>query len=156
MIDETDGKNGAATAPTTASAARNRSGQFTSANPGRPKGARNKTTVAVESLMMKQAKQITKKCLELALAGDLVAIKLVLDRIAPPVKSRPTPFAFPVTGLTPDALPEIYEMILSQVASGDVSSAEALDTLKSLEAYRNAETTTKLIEMVDQLKKGRA
>lgn len=56
-----------------------------SGNPaGRPKGARHKTTVAVEALLAGQAEGLTQKAIELALAGDTVALRLCLDRLAPP------------------------------------------------------------------------
>jgi hypothetical protein len=42
-----------------------------SGNPqGRPKGARNKTTVATEQLLDGEAEAITKKAIELAKSGD--------------------------------------------------------------------------------------
>ena len=42
-----------------------------SGNPqGRPKGARNKTTVATEQLLDCEAEAITKKAIELAKSGD--------------------------------------------------------------------------------------
>jgi Family of unknown function (DUF5681) len=50
-----------------------------SGNPdGRPKGARNKTTVAVEALLDGDAEAITRKAIELAKAGDGAAIRLLL------------------------------------------------------------------------------
>ena len=55
-----------------------------SPNPaGRPKGARNKTTMAVEALLEGEAQALTRKALELALAGDTTALRLCLERIAP-------------------------------------------------------------------------
>ena len=59
-----------------------------SGNPtGRPKGARNKATLAAEALLDGEAEQITRKAIEKAKAGDMVAIRLCLDRIAPPEKT---------------------------------------------------------------------
>ena len=52
-----------------------------SGNPkGRPKGARNKATLAAEALLDGDAETITKKAIELAKAGDLTAIRLCLRR----------------------------------------------------------------------------
>ena len=70
-----------------------------SGNPsGRPKGSRNKATLAVETLLDGEAEVITRKAIELAKKGDLVAIRLCLDRIAPPRKDRPIPFSLPALG----------------------------------------------------------
>jgi len=38
---------------------RNTAGQFTAGNTGRPKGARNKTTIAIEGLLQGQAEALT-------------------------------------------------------------------------------------------------
>jgi Family of unknown function (DUF5681) len=46
-----------------------------SGNPaGKPKGARNKTTLAVEALLDGEAETLTRKAIELAKAGDLAAL----------------------------------------------------------------------------------
>ena len=60
-----------------------------SGNPkGRPKGARNKATLAMETLLNGEAATLTRKTVEMALAGDTTALRLCLDRIMPPRKDR--------------------------------------------------------------------
>lgn len=55
-----------------------------SGNPsGRPKGAKNKTTLAAESLLKDHAEAITQKVIDLALQGDLLALKMCMDRLLP-------------------------------------------------------------------------
>ena len=67
-----------------------------SGNPaGRPKGARHATTVAIEALLEGEAETIARKAIDAAKAGDMVAIRLVLDRICPPRKSRPIHIELP-------------------------------------------------------------
>ena len=64
-----------------------------SGNPdGRPKGARNATTLALEALLDGQANALTQKAIDLALTGDMAALRLCLDRILPPRKDRPVMF----------------------------------------------------------------
>ncbi len=61
-----------------------------SGNPsGRPKGARNKTTIAVEALLEGEAEALTRKAIERALAGDSVALRIWhgQDRAASPGSS---------------------------------------------------------------------
>jgi Family of unknown function (DUF5681) len=61
-----------------------------SGNPaGKLKGTRNKTTLAVMALLDGEAETITRKAIQLAKEGDLTALRLCLDRIAPPRKDRP-------------------------------------------------------------------
>ena len=54
-----------------------------SGNPaGKPKGARNKATLAVEALLDGEAEELTRKAIELAKAGDIPALRICLDRRA--------------------------------------------------------------------------
>ena len=48
---------------------------FPKGNAGRPKGARNKVTVAVESLLDGEGEGLTRKAIELAMKGDTTALR---------------------------------------------------------------------------------
>ena len=50
---------------------RNTAGQFTAGNSGRPKGARNKATIAVESLLQGQAEALTQTAMVKAFSTEL-------------------------------------------------------------------------------------
>ena len=53
-----------------------------SGNPsGRPQGSRNKATLALESLLDGQAEVLTQKAVDMALEGDMQALRLCLERI---------------------------------------------------------------------------
>src|SRR3978361_2276837 len=55
-----------------------------SGNPaGKPAGTRNATTLAVEQLLHGEAEAITRKAIEMAKEGDTIALRLVLERVAP-------------------------------------------------------------------------
>ena len=74
----------------------------TSGNPrGRPSGSRHKTTLAMEELLDGEAEKLTRKAIDLALAGDMVALRLCLDRTIPPRRDRPVLFALPAVETTP-------------------------------------------------------
>jgi Family of unknown function (DUF5681) len=61
----------------------------TSGNPsGRPKGARNKATIAAEALLDGEAESLTRKLVEKAKEGDVGALRFCLDRICPPRRGR--------------------------------------------------------------------
>ena len=61
-----------------------------SGNPlGRPAGSRHKTTLAMEALLDGEAEKLTRKAIDLALAGDMVALRLCLDRTIPPGETDP-------------------------------------------------------------------
>jgi hypothetical protein len=55
-----------------------------SGNPtGRPKGTRNRATRLAESLLDGEARALARKAVELALGGDVTALKLCLERLIP-------------------------------------------------------------------------
>ena len=74
---------------------RNTDGKFSDGNAGRPKGSRNKATIAIESLLEGQAEALTQTAIAKALEGDSIALRLCMDRIAPPMKDKPV--VFPLT-----------------------------------------------------------
>ena len=106
-----------------------------SGNPqGRPKGARNKTTVATEQLLDGEAEAITKKAIELAKSGDLAAIRICMDRIVPPRKDRPVPFLIPKLEKATDAV-MASTAIVEAVASGDLTPSEAAELSKVVDGF---------------------
>ena len=73
---------------------RNTAGKFTSGNSGRPKGARNKKTLAIESLLEGQAEALTQTAISKALEGDGLALRVCMERIAPAPKDKSVSFPF--------------------------------------------------------------
>ena len=95
-----------------------------SGNPtGKPKGARNKTTLAIEALFDGEAETLTRKAIELAKEGDMVALRLCLDRIAPAKKDAPVAFELPALESAADAA-KAAGAILEAVAIGDLTPSE--------------------------------
>ena len=106
-----------------------------SGNPrGRPPGSRNKTTRAIDALLDGEAEALTRKAIELAKAGDLVALRLCLDRICPPRKDRPVRFALPELRTAADAK-LAASALLKAVADGDLTPSEASEIGRLLDSY---------------------
>jgi hypothetical protein len=61
------------------------------------------TTLAVEALLDGEAETITRKAIKLAKDGNMAALRLCLDRIAPPRKDRPVLFELPPVSSAADA-----------------------------------------------------
>ena len=109
-----------------------------SGNPsGRPRGSRNATTIALESLLNGQAKALTQKAVDLALAGDLVALRICLDRILPIRKNRPIEFVLPPIKTIADA-PKAIGAITEAVARGEITVTDAADISRLVETYVRA------------------
>ena len=67
-----------------------------SGNPaGKAKGTRNRTTLAIEALLAGEAEELTRKAIEMAKEGDGPALRMCLDRLAPPRKDAPVCFDLP-------------------------------------------------------------
>jgi Family of unknown function (DUF5681) len=117
---------------------------------GKPKGTRNKTTLAVEALLDGEAETLTRKAIELAKAGDLTALRVCLDRIAPPRKDRPVTFDLPPISSAADAA-KAAAALLEAVALGDLTPAEASELGKLIEAYIKALEATDFAERLTKL-----
>lgn len=92
---------------------RDRRGRFVrgvSGNPlGRPVGILNEATRIATLLLGGEAKALTRKAIELALEGDLAALRLCLDRIIAPQREPPAAFALPAPNHPDDATGAIPE-----------------------------------------------
>jgi hypothetical protein len=125
---------------------------FRAGNPGRPKGARNATTLALESLLDGQATALTQKAIELALTGDLTALRICLDRILPPRKDRPVTFDFPAITSIAEAATTMSS-VLTAVAAGEITPAEASEISKLVDTYVKAVEATELAERITRLER---
>ena len=128
-----------------------KSGQ--SGNPnGRPKGALNKATLATKALLDGEAEALTRKAVELAKAGNPVALRLCLERFLPPRKDRPISFNLPKVEGVQD-LPKVLGAILEAVAQGEITPGEGQTLTAMLDAYRKGLETTDLEARITALEK---
>jgi len=103
---------------------------------GKPKGARHRTTRAIESLLEGQYEALTQKAVSMALGGDAVALRLCLDRIAPPRKDAPISIELPAVRSAADAV-EASAAVLAAVADGEISPDEAGRVMALLTAHKS-------------------
>src|SRR5215813_6488797 len=106
-----------------------------SGNPyGRPKGARNRATVAAEQLLDGEAAALTRKAIDLAKQGDTTALRLCIERILPARKDRPISFPVPRIETVADSV-KAAAAIASAVADGELTPMEAAELSKVLDGY---------------------
>jgi len=106
-----------------------------SGNPNdRPKGSRNKTTLAIEKLLDGEAEEITRKAIDLAKGGDMGAIHICLDRLAPPRKDRHIEFVLPKMQKASDAS-DASAALVEAVSVGELTPSEAGELMKVVESY---------------------
>ncbi len=122
-----------------------------SGNPkGRPAGARNRRTIALEEMLEGEIEAITRAAIDAAKNGDMAAIRLIMDRVLPPARCRPISIDLPA--ITDAAsISSAQAEILRAVSTGDLllDEAEALSGL--LEARRRSLEAADLEERIKQL-----
>lgn len=122
-----------------------------SGNPkGRPKGSRNKASIAVDDLLEGQADKITQKALEMALNGDTVALRICMERICPPRKERPINIDMPLLKTAADTVSAMAHLI-EQVCAGDITPEEAAKVGSLIEGQRRLFETEELERRIQLL-----
>ena len=129
---------------------RNTAGQFTEGNSGRPKGSRNKATIAIESLLQGQAEALTQTAVAKALEGDSIALRLCMGRIAPAPKDQPVSFNLPKMKNALDAS-ETAGSVLTAVSEGKLTPIEATRVMGLIDSYRRTLELTEIEERLQAL-----
>ncbi len=126
-----------------------------SGNPdGRPRGSRNKVTVAIERLIEDEAETIVTKAIEKAKNGDSALIRLCLSLLTPPRKDRHIPFALPEMNTPADTLKAVAT-ITDAVAAGELTPGEAAHLSQLVTNYAKALEIVDLEERVSRLEEAR-
>jgi hypothetical protein len=125
------------------------------ANPnGRPQGSRNKTTLICEQLLDKSGRKLTKIAIEKAEAGDMIALRMALDRIIPVRRERPKPFAYERPKSAAE-VPQAIDAVLQQMADGTLTASEGASIISGIEALRASFVSADLEARVKALEEGR-
>lgn len=110
---------------------------FQPGNPGRPRGARHKSTVLAEKLMGDDVENVVKAVIDAARSGDMTAARIILDRLMPARKGRPVEIALPAVKTAADVLAGL-EAVLDHVAEGGITPEEGATVASILEQKRRA------------------
>jgi hypothetical protein len=122
---------------------RNTDGTFGPGNSGKPKGTRHKATMAALAMLDGEAEALTRQAVTMALAGDTTALRLCLERIAPPRRDAPVTFALPPMTTAADAA-KGAAAVLAAVAIGDLTPTEGAHIMALVETYRRTLETSEL------------
>ena len=129
---------------------RNTAGQFTADNSGRPKGSRNKATIAIENLLQCQAEALTQTAVTKALEGDSMALRLCMERIAPAPKNQPVSFSLPKMNNATDAS-EAAGSVLTAVSDGELTPIEATRVMGLTDSFRRTLELTEIKQRLQAL-----
>jgi hypothetical protein len=116
---------------------------------GKPRGARHRATLAAETLLEGEVEALSRKAVDLALKGDVSALRLCLDRILPPRRDRPVCFELPRMTESKDAMSALAA-IVAAVAAGELTPMEAAELSKVVDGYAR---TLQAVEFEERLSK---
>ena len=90
-----------------------------------------------------ESEALTRKALDLAMAGDTVALRLCLERVLPPRRARPVAFDLPAIK-TPGDLVAALGALARAVCGGELTPDEGSAVAGMLEAQRRAIETVEI------------
>ena len=124
-----------------------------SGNPGgRRRGSHNKATLAAAALLAGESEALTRKAVEMALAGDPTAMRLCMERVLPPCRERTVKFSLPpikvapageTCGPTAEDVSRAMNAVTSALARGEITPGEAETIAEVVDTFVRAIETTK-------------
>ena len=122
-----------------------------SGNPaGRPRGARSRTTRLMQSLLAESAESIGRKVIALAEEGDIAAIRVCVDRLAPALKDEPVDIELPSLEKPADSV-AAAAAIVAGVAAGELTPSQAAQLAKVVDVYVRAIETKAFDERLSKV-----
>jgi hypothetical protein len=91
----------------------------------------------MEALLEGEGEKITRKAIEMALAGDTIAMRLCIDRLLPVRKDRPIKFDLPKLQTAGDVV-EASAALVSAAAAGEITLSEAGELSRLIEGFTKA------------------
>jgi hypothetical protein len=129
----------------------------TSGNPaGKRPGTRHRATQAAERLLDGETDALTRKAVDLALAGDTVALRLCLERILPPRRSRSIRLQIGEVRTLAD-LATVQATIITALARGEITPDEAANVANAVEklgaAWERRELEQRICSLEQQVER---
>jgi Family of unknown function (DUF5681) len=122
-----------------------------SGNPaGRPRGARNRSTILLQKLLEGDAEAIVGRAISMAKSGNIAAIRICMERLAPARRNDVIEFEIPPLGKAADTV-AAAAAIVAAVAAGDLAPSEAADLAKVIDVYVRAQATAGFEERLARL-----
>ena len=110
----------------------------------------NRVTLAIQSLLDDEGEELTRKTIELAKDGDLIALRLCLDRICPPIKSRPFSIDLPDVK-TAEGVSLAQTSVVQAVGEGEITPEEGQVLSNILESRRKSIETVEHEQRLGEL-----
>jgi len=122
---------------------------------GRPRGSTNRATWAAELLLDGEAAALTRKAVEMALAGDHAELRLCLDRTVAPRRERAVELALPAIDSATDIL-GATKVVPGAVGRGAITPGEGFAMSQMIESFLRAIDASDFESQLRELQKWRA
>ena len=119
---------------------------------GRPRGARNAATVALEAIGKEHAADIMQTVVEQALGGDMTAARILLDRLWPAPKGRLVPLPLPLINNLED-LASAHAAVIAALATAQITIDEAGGLVAVLDHRRKLAETIEIEQRLTALER---
>jgi hypothetical protein len=104
----------------------------------------------MEVLLDGDAENLTRKAVEMGLAGDTTALRLCMERIMPARKDRHVAFKLPKLARAADAV-KATAALVNAVAAGELTPSEAAELSKLVEGFSRAVDLHDIQQRLDKL-----
>jgi hypothetical protein len=113
-----------------------------SGNPaGSKRGSRHRVTLLLEKLLDGEAEEVTRSVIEAAKNGDMLAGRIILDRLIAPRRDRPVRFKLPPLESLADA-GRAMAALTTAASSGELTPGEAGELSRLIDVFvRTIEAT---------------
>jgi len=118
---------------------------------GRPHGAGPVARLRKELLADGKLDKLLVKTYELAMAGDVAAVRILLDRVIPPLRAQAAPVQFALTGNT---LTAQAKALLAAAAAGELPPDVASELISALARVVQIDQGDELRRRLDALDGG--
>jgi hypothetical protein len=107
---------------------------------------------SAQALLDRHASTLVSKAIELAERGNVVALRLCVERILPPRKDRAVAFGLPAVESAADA-ERLMGLVTRAMARGEVTPSEALEIARFLDTYLKTEFAARIEKELAELRK---
>jgi len=123
-----------------------------SGNPeGSKTGSRNKASLATDNLFLDEGERLTRKCIELALNGNIPALRLSIERIAPVRRSAP----IKIDGMPKidniDDMDKLTGFLLEAIGAGKLSPIDGEILSRVADRHGKALEINQIAKRLDEL-----
>lgn len=126
-------------------------GRFAKGVSGNPSGRPKQASTLLREQLKEHGAEVAQKVIDSALQGDMQAAKMVLDRLAPPLKAQ----AAPVTIDLPEAagLAGTAKAVIASAASGELAPDIAAQMVAAVGQLARISEIDELLKRVERLEK---